>query len=107
MTPSLGSSTRITIHGLQSVLEGITTPNHAIFVFTGSCLLPQPTHIKCEAMRAEWEGFLRRLPVREQMPLVSEDAATYYLTKSLTPYTATAAESLEKEVNEGSEDLVV
>ena len=54
--------TCVTIQGLQSVLEGISTPNNALFVFTGSRDLPKLESLPSRQMRHEWEGVLRRFP---------------------------------------------
>ena len=80
------NSTKITIQGLQSVLEGIATPNHALFVFTGSCALPSLGEMTNQPLRHEWEGLLRRLPVRETIPLVGEDVVANFYIEYLTPY---------------------
>ena len=71
---SQSQPTRVTIQGLQSVLEGISTPNNALFVFTGSRDLPELDPLP-SAVRDEWEGVLRRFPVREKIPSIGRDAA--------------------------------
>ena len=68
------------------VLEGIATPNHALFVFTGSSALPSLRDIRNQTLRHEWEGLLRRLPVQEMIPLVGKDIAVDFYIKCLTPY---------------------
>ena len=72
----LSQSTRVTIQGLQSVLEGISTPSNALFIFTGSQDLPMLKSMSCGAMRHEWEGLLRRFPVREMIPPIGRDDVT-------------------------------
>ena len=83
---------KITIEGLQSVLEGIATPNHALFVFTGSRAVPDLKEIKNETLRHEWEGLLRRLSVREMIPVVGKDSVAEFYTSYLSPYLPSGAD---------------
>ena len=78
--------TNITIQGLQSVLEGIATPNHALFVFTGSRAVPCLDSINNQTLRHEWEGLLRRLPIRQRIPHVGKDIVEDFVINFLKPY---------------------
>ena len=79
-------ATNITIQGLQTVLEGIATPNHALFVFTGSRAIPSLRDIASQTLRHEWEGLLRRLPVQEMIPFIGEDVVFDFYIQFLTPF---------------------
>lgn len=78
--------TRVTIQGLQSVLEGISTPNNALFVFTGSQDLPKLDTLPPGPIRHEWEGMLRRFPVREMIPPIGRDAAIAFVSHFFSQY---------------------
>jgi len=80
------SPTSVTIQGLQSVLEGISTPNNALFVFTGSRDLPKIDSPSLGANRHEWEGLLRRFPVRGEIPPIGEKAAIAFITHFFAQY---------------------
>ena len=80
------SPTRVTIQGLQCLLEGIGTPNNALFVFTSSRSLPRLEDLTSEEMRHEWEGLLRRLPVRASIPPISKKAALEFFSCFLATY---------------------
>ena len=56
------------------MLEGISIPNNELFVFTGSRDLPKLDSLPAK-VRDEWEGVLRRFPVREKIPSIGRDAA--------------------------------
>ena len=83
--------TRVTIQGLQSVLEGISTPNNALFVFTGSRDLPELESLPPGPVRHEWEGVFRRFPVREMIPAIGRDAAFAFVSHFLAQYMPEAA----------------
>ena len=78
--------TRVTIQGLQSVLEGISTPSNALFVFTGSRDLPELESLPLGPVRHEWEGVLRRLPVREMIPPIGRDVTFAFVSHFLAQY---------------------
>lgn len=82
--------TRVTIQGLQSVLDGISTPNNALFVFTGSRDLPELESLS-PALRHEWEGVFRRFPVREMIPPIGRDVAFAFVSHFLAQYLPEAA----------------
>ena len=81
MTP-----TKVTIQGLQSVLEGIGTPRQSIFIITSSRDLPQLEDMTEDGMCHEWVGLLRRLSLRALIPPVSRKAAIEYLSTFLAQY---------------------
>jgi len=87
--------TRVTIQGLQSVLEGIATPSNALFVFTGSRDLPLLENLTDGDLRHEWEGLLRRLPVRASIPPVSPHAALEFLSCFLASYLPAGSDAVD------------
>ena len=78
--------TRVTIQGLQSLLEGIATPRNALFMFTSSRDLPSLEDLGDRPMRHEWEGLLRRLPVRASISPVGRVAAVQFMSCFLATY---------------------
>ena len=81
------SPTRVTIQGLQCLLEGIGTRNNALFVFTSSRDLPRLQDLTSDEMRDEWEGLLRRLPAdNPPIPPISEKAALQFFSCFLATY---------------------
>ena len=91
------SPIRVTIQGLQCLLEGIGTPNNALFVFTSSRDLPAEEELKdlSEEMRHEWYGLLRRFPegCRECIPPVSKKAALDFFSCFLATYLPTGVDT--------------
>jgi hypothetical protein len=71
--------TLVTIQGLQNMLEGTSTPNNAIFVFTSSQPLP-------ETEDHEWKGLLRRFPVQVKVPLMCAAQRMDYCRHYLSAY---------------------
>jgi len=76
----------VTITGLQAVLEGISTPNNAVFIFTSSVRLPDLNSIGHEATKTEMFGFYRRIHVNRHIPPISLDVAVSFLSKYLLVY---------------------
>ena len=74
----------ITIQGLQCVLEGISTPNNALFLFTGCVPLPDATC--CGPFAHEWIGLLRRFTVQQEIPRVTTDDVKEFITNFFRPY---------------------
>lgn len=79
---------QVTIQGMQSILEGSSTPNNAIFVFTSSQPMPTLDQISILAAREqhEWRGLLRRLPVQVQIPVMGPDQRKEYCQRFLSAY---------------------
>lgn len=78
----------VTIQGMQTMLEGTSTPNNAIFVFTSSSPLPdlkQLGHIGLNEQH-EWRGLLRRLPVQVAIPTMGPEQRKEYCRKFLLAY---------------------
>ena len=82
------SSKKVTIHGLQNVMEGIATPSKSLFIFTSSVKLPDLQELQNMNIhhRQEWEGLLRRMPVQKSMPLVNPDDAKIFFDRFLSQY---------------------
>ena len=74
----------ITIQGLQCVLEGISTPNNALFLFTGCLPLPDATYSGTFAQ--EWIGLLRRFTVQQEIPRITLADVAEFIKNFLKPY---------------------
>ena len=61
-------------------------------MFTGSRAVPDLKEIKNETLRHEWEGLLRRLSVREMIPVVGKDSVEEFYTSYLSPYLPSGAD---------------
>lgn len=79
------SKSNVTIQGLQCMLEGTSTPNNAIFVFTSSQALPDFTGAT-EDVQHEWRGLLRRFPVQVHIPMMSANERKDYCQQFLAAY---------------------
>eukprot|EP00928_Gymnodinium_smaydae_P038230 TRINITY_DN26411_c0_g1_i2.p1 TRINITY_DN26411_c0_g1~~TRINITY_DN26411_c0_g1_i2.p1 ORF type:complete len:590 (-),score=131.79 TRINITY_DN26411_c0_g1_i2:262-2031(-) len=78
----------VTIQGLQNMLEGTSTPNNAIFVFTSSRALPTLVDVGMDGSeeRHEWRGLLRRFPVQVQIPLMGSEQRKDFCRQFLAAY---------------------
>lgn len=78
----------VTIQGLQSILEGTSTPNNAIFVFTSSRPLPYLVKVGARGgeEQHEWRGLLRRFPVQVQIPMLGTAERQEYCRHYLSAY---------------------
>lgn len=79
---------QVTIQGLQSMLEGTSTPNNAIFVFTSSRSLPDLVEVGAVGSdeQHEWRGLLRRLPVQVCIPMMGSEQRKEYCQRFLSAY---------------------
>ena len=86
--PSAGriKQSAVTIQGLQCMLEGTSTPNNAIFIFTSSVPLPNKFDHQSHSAESEWRGLLRRLPVQVQIPATSPQERREYCRHFLSGY---------------------
>lgn len=82
---------KVSIQGLQCMIEGISTPNNAIFVFTSSRTLPKLEDV-VESHRHEWAGLLRRFPPETEIPSLDALTARAYLRNFLAAYLNTGWE---------------
>jgi len=77
----------VTIQGLQCMLEGTSTPNNAIFVFTSSRPLPTMSEICAAGGEGhEWRGLLRRIPVQVHIPPMGSSDRLEYCRQFLAAY---------------------
>ena len=81
-----GKDSQVSIEGLQSLLEGISTPNSAVFIFTSSAELPALDTIEDPRLRQELQGLLRRLQCQETIPSLDLAAAKAYIRGFLRGY---------------------
>ena len=75
-----GKDSQVSIEGLQSMLEGISTPNNVVFIFTSSVVLPMLTAVKEESLRHELQRLLRRFQSVVNIPPLNKEAAELWLT---------------------------
>ena len=95
---------KVTIQGLQTVLEGIATPNHALFMFTSSRELPLVSAFKDPTLRLEWAGLLRRFSVQEMIPLIGIELVSDYFIHCLNTYFPGGCD--EVAINEKCQELM-
>jgi len=84
--PSDKSDGCVTIEGLQCMLEGIATPNNAVFIFTSSMNLPALEAVPCEHLRSELQGLLRRFRCIVRIPPLDRSAAEGFMAGFLSGY---------------------
>merc|ERR1712151_1291624 len=74
----------------QCMLEGTSTPNNAIFVFTSSRPLPDLASIAPVGSKEqhEWRGLLRRFPVQVHIPTMGPAERKDYCCQFLAAYLA-------------------
>jgi len=76
----------VTIHGLQSALDGPGTPDNALFIFTSSRPLPKSEAIRDADMMDEWQGLRRRFNCCGAVPPLTEPCARAYIHAFLERY---------------------
>ena len=76
----------VTIQGLQSLLEGISAPNTAVFIFNSSQALPMLHDVKSEQVKHELQGLLRRFQCVVAIPPLDRDTALAFLQHFLEGY---------------------
>jgi len=76
----------VTIEGLQCMLEGIATPNNAVFIFTSSMDLPILEDVPCARLRAELQGLLRRFSSIVRIPPLDPATAEGFMEGFLRGY---------------------
>lgn len=77
---------RVTIEGLQCMLEGISTPNSAIFIFTSSIELPSLEQVQSPQLRHELQGLLRRFQCVVTIPSLDKSTAESFMEGFLRGY---------------------
>ena len=85
LTPSADVG-RVTIQGLQSMLEGISTPNSAVFIFTSSIALPSLDQVHPLELRHELQGLLRRFQCVVSIPSLDRSTAESFMRGFLSGY---------------------
>ena len=80
----------VTIQGLQTLLEGISTPKGVVFIITSSAPLPtiDSTEFKNTQayMQDELQGLLRRIQCRYAIPCLDMDTANAFLSNFHNSY---------------------
>ncbi|CAE8645124.1 unnamed protein product [Polarella glacialis] len=70
------------------MLEGISTPNSAVFIFTSSIELPSLEDVKSPQLRHELQGLLRRFQCVVTIPPLDRSSAESFLEGFLRGYVA-------------------
>ena len=81
-----GKDSQVSIVGLQSMLEGISTPNNVVFIFTSSMELPRLADVVDASLRHELQGLLRRFQCVVKIPALDKATAESFLTGFLKGY---------------------
>ena len=81
-----GHDGHVSIQGLQSMLEGISTPNSAVFIFTSSEQMPALDTVENPRLRDELKGLLRRFQCQVSIPALDKAVALKFLLGFIQGY---------------------